>query len=125
MDAKYDELEYSHFNVVFRQSVKEEIPAAYLFNFKPFEFDDDKGVAQSALLLFFIAPDLAHETSLATSPHESEDTGTQHFKAILVYQPYFYVVPAPHLTATQLDELRDYLKREFQDKLASVTILEK
>ena len=44
MDAKYDELEYSHFNVHFRQSVKEDIPAAYLFNFKPFEFDDDKGL---------------------------------------------------------------------------------
>ncbi len=44
MDAKYDELEYSHFGVHFRRSVREDIPAAYLFNFKPFEFDDDKGV---------------------------------------------------------------------------------
>lgn len=34
-------------------------------------------------------------------------------------------MPASHLTSTQLEELRDFLKRKFSDKVASVTALEK
>lgn len=51
----FDELEYSLFDVHFRQSVHEDVPEAYLFNFKPFEIDDEKGQPRAALLLYFLA----------------------------------------------------------------------